>query len=192
MRPIIGIPVGLSIVGFVLAMLSLFAGKQQGFMEDYFILMVNPVPSTLPTLPPGPPFLASMLLTRGLLQVNTSDLGQNIVPTPSGGASVTATPTSGSSSGLAGLGDIFSQVEASVTAAIGSAETAVASWEKGLADQLANDLGIKEFYSLYVMDICQGDFTPNATAPNAGYNVTNCTAPLKTGAYSQSCDTVCN
>lgn len=31
------------------------------------------------------------------------------------------------------------------------------------------------------MDSCEGYFTPNATTPNAGYNVTNCTTPLKTG-----------
>jgi hypothetical protein len=41
MRFIIGFPIVLSIVGFVLAMLALFAGKQPGFMEDYYIIMVR-------------------------------------------------------------------------------------------------------------------------------------------------------
>ena len=50
-----------------------------------------------------------------------------------------------------------------------------------IADQLADRLGIHEFYSLHVMDACEGDFKPNATAVNAGYNVTNCTGPLQTG-----------
>jgi hypothetical protein len=35
-------PLACATVAFVLTMLLLFAGKQQGFMEDYHILMVLP------------------------------------------------------------------------------------------------------------------------------------------------------
>ena len=41
MRFVIGFPIVLSIVAFVLAMLALFAGKQRGFMEDYDIIRVR-------------------------------------------------------------------------------------------------------------------------------------------------------
>jgi len=43
------------------------------------------------------------------------------------------------------------------------------------ADKLAEALGISEWYSLHLMDSCEGGFTPNATSPSPGLNVTNCT-----------------
>ncbi|TDZ47212.1 SUR7 family protein pun1 [Colletotrichum trifolii] len=46
-----------------------------------------------------------------------------------------------------------------------------------IADRLANELGIYEWYSLHLMDVCQGDFAPNVTAPNPWLNVTKCTQP---------------
>ncbi len=64
---------------------------------------------------------------------------------------------------------------------MGAVESELASAEDDIADKLADDLGIKQFYSLHAMDTCEGYFTPNATTPGAGYNVTNCTAPLQTG-----------
>lgn len=44
-----------------------------------------------------------------------------------------------------------------------------------IADELADTLGISEWYSIHVMDACQGQYKPNATAKNAGLNVTDCT-----------------
>lgn len=102
-------------------------------------------------------------------------LGQDLVPTPRSGTKPTST------SGGGGIGGFLGGIEASVTAAVGSAETAASSWEDGLADKLASKLGIQEFYSLHVFDVCKGEFTPNATSPSPGYKVTNCTAPLKMG-----------
>jgi hypothetical protein len=46
-----------------------------------------------------------------------------------------------------------------------------------IADKLAGELGISQWYSLHMMDSCEGNYQPNATAPNPGYNVTNCTEP---------------
>ncbi|TDZ40640.1 SUR7 family protein pun1 [Colletotrichum spinosum] len=46
-----------------------------------------------------------------------------------------------------------------------------------IADRLANELGISEWYSLHLMDVCQGEFAPNVTAPNPWLNVTKCTQP---------------
>jgi hypothetical protein len=44
-----------------------------------------------------------------------------------------------------------------------------------VADQLADTIGISEWYSIHVMATCDGQYKPNATNPGAGYNVTNCT-----------------
>ncbi|KAF5670879.1 hypothetical protein FHETE_4327 [Fusarium heterosporum] len=50
-----------------------------------------------------------------------------------------------------------------------------------IADELADTIGISEWYSIHVMATCDGQYKPNATNPGAGYNVTNCTnsAPEK-------------
>jgi hypothetical protein len=43
MYPIAGVSALLTIVSFVLVMLTIFAGNKPGFMEDYHILYVSPV-----------------------------------------------------------------------------------------------------------------------------------------------------
>jgi len=136
-------------------MLALFAGKQPGFMEDYDII-----------------------------RLNTSGLGRNLIPTPAQGGDKPTTTTSGGS----GLGGFFGSVVASVTAAAGAVESKIAGVADDIADELldklSQELGIKQFYSLHALDTCEGDFTPNATTIGAGFNVTNCTAPLDTGKYN--------
>ncbi|KAF4450500.1 hypothetical protein F53441_6390 [Fusarium austroafricanum] len=50
-----------------------------------------------------------------------------------------------------------------------------------VADELADTIGISEWYSIHIMATCDGQYKPNATSPGAGFNVTNCTnsAPEK-------------
>lgn len=43
------------------------------------------------------------------------------------------------------------------------------------ADKLASELGIKQWYSMHMLDMCEGTYTPNATATSAQLNVTSCT-----------------
>ena len=50
--------------------------------------------------------------------------------------------------------------------------------ENAIADKLAEELGIHEFYSIHPLTICEGDFSPNTTTPGATMNVTNCTKPF--------------
>ncbi|KAK2606124.1 hypothetical protein QQS21_003519 [Conoideocrella luteorostrata] len=45
-----------------------------------------------------------------------------------------------------------------------------------IADKLAKKIGVSEWYSLHVMDSCEGFYAPNTTAPNPGFNITNCTS----------------
>lgn len=54
MYPIAGVSVLLTIVSFVLVMLTIFAGNKPGFMEDYHILYVS---SFHVTFPGSDPFL---------------------------------------------------------------------------------------------------------------------------------------
>lgn len=42
-------------------------------------------------------------------------------------------------------------------------------------DDIAHSLGIEDWYSIHVMDSCEGSFKPNATASGPSLNTTNCT-----------------
>ncbi|TPX18899.1 uncharacterized protein E0L32_011377 [Thyridium curvatum] len=154
MRFVIGFPIVLSVVGFVLAILALFAGERRGFLEEYHIIMLN-----------------------------TSALGHTkLLPTPAGDNKPTTTTTTGGH----GIGGFFSKVAHSATAAAGAVESELAKLGDKFADKLADEIGIHEFYSLHVMNACEGEFAPNATAPGAGYNVTNCTEPMNAGQMNVS------
>ena len=48
--------------------------------------------------------------------------------------------------------------------------------KSGAADKLASKLGISQWYSLHVMDSCEGNWSPNATDLSPSLNVTNCTS----------------
>ncbi|KAI3339083.1 actin cortical patch SUR7/pH-response regulator pali [Ustulina deusta] len=147
----------IAVVTLVLTALALTAGKNPGFMEDYHILLLN-----------------------------TSTLGQNLIPTPTSGGS-DPSPTS-----CGPLGGALGKLCAGATAAVGSAVSSglaeLSSIEDDIADKLAKEIGVQQWYSLHVMDVCQGTFTPNATTSGAGYNVTSCTQPLKTSLLDHQLD----
>ncbi|KAK3393287.1 actin cortical patch SUR7/pH-response regulator pali [Podospora didyma] len=138
-------PIAASIAAFVLVLLALLAGQNPGFMEDYDVISFN-----------------------------TSALGKNLVlnaakddePTPTGGGFCSDLP------GFLGKGC------ATATAAIGSIESAIVSEvndiANDIADHLSAELGIHQFYSLHALSICEGSFSPNATANGATRNVTRC------------------
>ena len=44
-----------------------------------------------------------------------------------------------------------------------------------LAGEVAEAIGISEWYSLHVMDVCEGNYSPNSTAEDASLDVTGCT-----------------
>jgi hypothetical protein len=148
----LALPILCSLAATIIAFLLLFAGKSPNFMENAHIIMLN-----------------------------TSSLGKNLVPSAT---SDSDKPTS-TDSACSGLPGFLGKGCSAATSAVGSAATQAAGVfsdvENDIADKLAAKLGIKEFYSLHVMDACEGDFSPNATASDAGYNVSSCTEPLKTG-----------
>lgn len=148
----LAVPILCSLAATVLAFLVLFAGNSPNFMEDAHIIMLN-----------------------------TSSLGKDLTATATtGGNKPTSTDSAcGDLPGFLGKG--CSAAASAVGSAATQAAAALGDLGDDIADKLAAKLGIKEFYSLHVLDACEGDFAPNATAPDAGYNVSSCTQPLKTG-----------
>lgn len=67
------------------------------------------------------------------------------------------------------------------TEAVGKGLDALQDIQNDLADELAKKLGIKEFYSIHLVDLCEGDFSPKVTDPKATFDVKNCTEPFKYG-----------
>ena len=54
-------------------------------------------------------------------------------------------------------------------------ENALNNVTGSIADELAKELGISEWYSVHVMDSCDGNYKPNVTAKSPSLKVTNCT-----------------
>lgn len=154
MKLVILVPLLCALASLVLSILLLFAGKSPNFMEDTHIIMLN-----------------------------TSMLGKNLVPTPTSGSDKPTSTDSG-----CGVGGFLGKICGSATSVAASAVSEVGDTlddiADDIADKLADKLGIKEFYSLHVLDACEGDFSPNATTPGAGYNLAKCTKPLDTGEYN--------
>ncbi|EFY87545.1 hypothetical protein J3458_002154 [Metarhizium acridum] len=162
MKPAVGrflilLPVILAVISFILSMLALFAGRQPGFMEDYAVV-----------------------------RLNTSMVGHNLFGKDK--KDDKKDDKKGGGGFLGGiLGGVIPDVEIPGANILGDAKDWVDDKTgdvKGklnditgaIADQIAKKIGIKQWYSLHIMDSCEGYFQPNATAPDAALNVTNCTS----------------
>ncbi|EFX05991.1 hypothetical protein CMQ_4060 [Grosmannia clavigera kw1407] len=161
--------------------LGLFAGNTPGFMEDYQVIMVRE----------NPPFLALPDVDRLLLQLNTSVLGRNYVPQlylATAGASRALREKRDPGHGHNSSDSDYDYDVVNGTAAdrLRAREMTLAAAENEIAGltyaEAANRmtvlLGISEFYTLHVMNSCEGSFSPNVTAPNNWRNVTNCTSQI--------------
>lgn len=100
-------------------------------------------------------------------------------------SAVTSAGAEGVSAASAAATEAASAVSSAVSAAqsglehlVDEAKQELEKIEDNLADELYAKLGIQQFYSVHLTDLCYGNFTPNATAPGAGWGVTNCTQPL--------------
>ncbi|CZR62557.1 uncharacterized protein PAC_12454 [Phialocephala subalpina] len=98
-----------------------------------------------------------------IITLNTSTLGHELIPTATTSSTPTATATSISSwfSNLAH--NVTNEIEGDLDSIIGD-----------VADKLAKELGIKQWYSLHLMDMCEGNYAPNATKKGASLNVSTC------------------
>lgn len=168
MRLLALLPIALCITSLVLAFLCLFAGSRRGFMEDYAILTVCFIPSFFPPsfsqiciyITPSiyQTFRSKFAKTPFFfLQLNTSRLGQNIFNT-----------TESSSNPLVNfLDNISNTIESEI--------------QDGITD-VAQQLGIHDFYSAHLMTYCEGYYyyNNNNTRDNnnneddAQKNITKC------------------
>ncbi|KAL2061609.1 hypothetical protein VTL71DRAFT_6986 [Oculimacula yallundae] len=166
MRISILFPLACAIVGFVLSMLSLFAGSKKAFMEDYHIITLN-----------------------------TSTLGHNILgsddPSPTRTSSA-STATATSTAGKIGdkIGGFFSDLDDIKDNVTDKVKDEFEELVADIADKLAKELGIQQWYSLHLMDMCEGEYKPNATAKGASKNVTSCSN--RTAMYNFNLDAVLN
>ncbi|GAB1310622.1 hypothetical protein MFIFM68171_00832 [Madurella fahalii] len=135
------IPVLCALPAFILVMLALLAGNSPGVLEDYDIISVN-----------------------------TSGLGKNLVDRL---ISSEVTPTQTTDNFCDSLGSVFGNVCDSATSAVASAGSSVGDYLNDIgndaADLLAEELDIRDFYSLHALRICEGDFNPDGSR-----NVTEC------------------
>ncbi|KAJ5051974.1 uncharacterized protein L3040_001735 [Drepanopeziza brunnea f. sp. 'multigermtubi'] len=160
MRVIALFPLACAIVGFILSLLALLAGSEKSFMEDYHIITLN-----------------------------TSTLGHNVF-----GSDSDATPTSTSASATASatstvgrIGNFITGVTDNVTDRV---EDEFNELVADVANNLAAELGINQWYSLHMLNWCQGNYKPNATAEGASKNITSCTN--RTALYDINIDKILN
>jgi hypothetical protein len=99
-----------------------------------------------------------------IITLNTSTLGYNLIP--SGTSNDDPTPTSDS------IGSFFSNLVEDTKDELVDTLNEIGN---SVADRLADELGIHEWYSLHLMDMCYGAYKPNTTAPGASKNVSRCT-----------------
>lgn len=100
-----------------------------------------------------------------VFQLNTSTLGHNLVGSSATTTSSTAQPTATS------IGSFLSGIKHNITDTIEGDFNGVIG---DVADKLAKELGIKQWYSLHLMDTCEGTYLPNATEKGANLNISTC------------------
>ncbi|CAK7267153.1 hypothetical protein SEPCBS57363_002452 [Sporothrix epigloea] len=188
-----------AIIGFVLSMLGLLAGNTPGFMEDYSVIMLN-------TSALGRNYVPALnqLNTRSLSHVvvladeeaNATALAASVSPVmvevkttaDADKVNMKNSNDQGKYKILDDDSDSDSDVKDKEKSAkklsprkltLSAAEGVLAGMPlDSAADGMSAVLGISEFYSLHVMNVCEGTFAPNATATGAWRNVSSCTIQL--------------
>jgi hypothetical protein len=155
------VPLILAITGFVLSMLCLFAGTKPNYMESYHIVSLN-------TTGLGHDQLAKLNTTSLTATINAPFVPEPCDQTNKAkklaceAKNEVAEKAWNSDAGKAAR-EKAAELLASTTAEVGE-----------LIDKAAQELGIKQFYSLHLMNMCEGYYKPNASTPHAGTNVTEC------------------
>lgn len=187
----IAIPILASLASFILVLLALLAGSKPGYMEDYDILTASPLcPYTLST-----PQYWIINIDKSPIKFNTSALGKNLLSNILDDDEPTPTQPADDDSICDDLPSFLGKPCGSVTSAAASLQSEIIDKiddiNNEIADKLADRLGIHQFYSLHVLSICDGEFEPNATAPDAGKNVTSCKNGLDGGEFHSFISTPC-
>lgn len=108
----------------------------------------------------------------------TSVGGEAASAVTSAGSDVTSAAAGVASTVESEASKVTSLVAGAVSSVLNEVKDEMEKIEDELADKLADLLGIHEWYSIHLIDLCYGNFTPKTTAPNATMAVTNCTAPF--------------
>ncbi|TVY84805.1 hypothetical protein LSUE1_G000825, partial [Lachnellula suecica] len=101
-----------------------------------------------------------------IITLNTSTLGHNLLDTSSA-----TTTSSGAAATATSIGSFLTGIEHNITDTI---EGDINGIINNVADKLAKELGIEQWYSLHLMDSCEGTYAPNATEKGADLNITTC------------------
>lgn len=128
--------------------------------------------------------------------MNTSYVGHNLFNT-TGTATATATASAASSAATYSVAYCLehpiicaengvSAVNATIQGELDTLEAEIEAIankiSNDLADKLASELNIKQWYSLHLMDMCEGSYSPNATATGASKS-SNMTCTNRTAMY---------
>lgn len=100
-----------------------------------------------------------------IIAINLSNFGHDLVPSPTK-----------SSPKPSKTGSLFDQIVDDAHGLGDDISDGINNITNGIADQITEELGISQWYSLHVMTVCEGMFAPNASSPSAWYNMTSCTA----------------
>ncbi|KAG5928301.1 hypothetical protein E4U53_002709 [Claviceps sorghi] len=110
----------------------------------------------------------SFMEDYAIIRIDTSRIGHDIL-----GASSDKNTKGGQKKNARGLlGDFKNWVSEKTDDAKGKINETTGK----IADKVVKGLGIKEWYSLHVMNSCEGYWSPNSTVPDAGLNITNCSS----------------
>lgn len=93
-----------------------------------------------------------------LVTLNMSTLGHNLIPN-------TKTP--------AVINNLFPFIPQNINGATNQLNNIIGD----VADELAHDLGINQWYGWHVMNFCEGNYKPSPTARPVTYQVTECSKP---------------
>ncbi|KAM3522533.1 hypothetical protein MY4038_008576 [Beauveria bassiana] len=141
-----------TLISFILAAITLFAGRNTGTLENYAVLRVNT--SMAP----------KAVIEFGLNQLTGSNSMRSI-------EELTSRSNSWLDSLTSDVGDFLGDIEKKITNAFTHGIDSVVGDAVATAKR---QLNISDWYSLHVLGTCQGDYTPNATVSNPGRRTKGC------------------
>ncbi|KAF3763676.1 hypothetical protein M406DRAFT_332140 [Cryphonectria parasitica EP155] len=182
-------------VSLILVIFAIIPGHSPGYMEDYHVVYFNTstlgksllndtslkVRSAAMPQITEPPNLLRRYHAAPAKRFGVSDLTSDIGK--GAGAATSAAAEAATAAGSVAT-EAASVVESAASAAtsglahlVDEAKEELEKIEDDLADELYSKLNIQQWYSVHLLDLCYGNFTPNATSAGASFNTTNCTTP---------------
>ncbi|KAH8749191.1 hypothetical protein F5882DRAFT_470731 [Hyaloscypha sp. PMI_1271] len=182
-----------AVIAFSLSLVALLSGAEKGQLQDYEVVVLNtsailqnaikvesaasvtaravpPLESNLPM----PVIDARQLSLPAISAISSffNSVGSGLTPQP--------TASAGSSSGgLTNGSGVLGDLESFITGVLGNVATSAAEKVAGVANTILGDvvsaLGVKQWYAIYMTELCSGDYEPSYSTPGATRNTTSCT-----------------